>query len=110
MDAALCYRLHADGIDLLVRLTPNARREGFCGAVEGAEGAVHLAAHVRAVPEKGKANDALAALAARALDVPRTAVSVISGATARLKTLRVIGDPNRLAAAVEALAAPSFKT
>ncbi|MER2537164.1 MAG: DUF167 family protein [Rhizobiaceae bacterium] len=100
-----CLRLRADGIDLFVRLTPNARREGFSGLVDGAEGAVHLAAHVRAVPEKGKANDALIALVAGALGTPRTAVSLVSGATARLKTLRVAGDPNRLAGAVAALAA-----
>lgn len=99
-----CLRLRPDGIDLFVRLTPNARRAGFFGLAEGAENAVHLAAHVRAVPEKGRANEALITLAAGALNVPRSSVSLVSGATARLKTLRVAGDPERLARAVELLA------
>jgi uncharacterized protein YggU (UPF0235/DUF167 family) len=102
--SARCYRLRPDGIDLFVRLTPNARREGFSGLVAGAGDAVRLAAHVRAVPEKGRANEALIALAAEALDVPRSSMSLVAGATARLKTLRIAGEPERLAGAVEALA------
>jgi uncharacterized protein YggU (UPF0235/DUF167 family) len=56
---------------------------------------------VRAVPEKGKANAALEALLAEALDVPKSAVSVIAGGTSRLKSVRVAGNPDFLAAAIE---------
>ena len=60
-----------------------------------------LRVRVNAVPDKGKANAAVAALLAKALGVPKSAVSVVSGETARMKTLAVVGDG---AALVEALA------
>jgi uncharacterized protein len=63
-----------------------------------------LRVRVSAVPDKGKANAAVAALLARALGVPKSAVSVVSGETARLKTIAVTGDGAALAQAVDALA------
>lgn len=101
--------MRPDGIDLSVRVRPNARREGFSGIVEGPDHAVHLAVHVRAVPEKGKANDALIALVAKVLDMPCSAVTLGAGASSRLKTVRIAGDPSRLAEIVEALAAQTVQ-
>ncbi|WP_287179828.1 DUF167 family protein, partial [Mesorhizobium sp.] len=49
------------------------------------------------------ANQALERLVAKALGVPRSAVSVVVGGTARLKTLRISGDPAALARGIEAL-------
>jgi uncharacterized protein len=62
-----------------------------------------LRVRVSAVPDKGKANAAVVALLARAFDVPKSAVSLVSGETARQKTLAIAGDAGRLAAAIEAL-------
>jgi len=98
------YRPRADGIDLFVRLTPKSSRDALEGAETTADGAAHLKARVRAVPEKGAANTALERLVARALDVPAGSVSVVAGGTARLKTLRIAGDPAELARAIEGLA------
>ena len=51
-----------------------------------------------APPDRGKANAELIELLARMLDVPRSAVSVIRGASARHKTVQIsFGDPNTLA-------------
>jgi len=47
---------------------------------------------VRAVPEDGKANDALIRLVAQALDLPRSTLRLQSGATARTKVLAISGD------------------
>ena len=44
-------------------------------------------------------------LLAKALEVPGSAVDVIHGATARLKTLRIAGDPARLSERIEKLLA-----
>jgi uncharacterized protein len=55
------------------------------------------------VPDKGKANAAVITLIAKALGVPKSAVTLISGETARLKTLSIAGDAEALAAAVDAL-------
>ncbi len=48
-----------------------------------------LAVRVAAPPVDGAANEALIRLLAAALDVPRSAVSIESGATARVKRVRI---------------------
>jgi uncharacterized protein len=83
-----------------VRLTPRAG----CDAIEGekllADGRPVLAARVRALPEDGAANDALIRLIARSCGVPCASVRLVAGATSRLKSLRIDGDPVSLAAAL----------
>ena len=97
------FRQRSDGIDLFVRLTPKSAIDALEGLGTTADGGTHLKARVRAVPEKGAANAALEKLLARALGVPASSVSVVAGATSRLKTIRVTGDPATLAEAVEGL-------
>ena len=67
-----------------------------------ADGREHVAARVRAIPDKGKANAALEKLVAAWLGVPRTRVMISAGSTQRLKTLRIEGDAAELAAHIEA--------
>lgn len=88
-----------DGNDLLlsVRLTPGAAREGISGRWTDAQGAQWLGARVRAVAEKGRANAALIALLAKGLDWPRSAISLESGDSNRLKRLRIKGGADALA-------------
>ncbi|MDX8478282.1 DUF167 family protein [Mesorhizobium sp. VK24D] len=97
------FRPRSDGIDLFVRLTPKAALDRIDGVETAADGRSHLKARVRAVPENGAANTALERMIAKALRVPSSAVSVIAGGTARLKTLRIRGDAVELAKSVEAL-------
>lgn len=97
------FRLRADGIDLFVRLTPKAASDALDGVETAADGRCHLKARVRAVPEKGAANSALEKLVAKALGVPGSSVAVVAGGTARLKTLRISGDPVELARRVSGL-------
>ena len=66
-----------------------------------ADGSVHLAAKVRAVPDKGAANVALERLVGDSLGLPKSAVRVVSGTTSRLKTVRLSGDPALLVPVVE---------
>ena len=87
------YRLAHDHLLLVVRLTPNGGRDALDGVETTADGQTHLKARVTAVPEKGKANKALIALLSKALKVPKTSISLISGDTARQKILRIEGDP-----------------
>jgi uncharacterized protein YggU (UPF0235/DUF167 family) len=101
---AAAFRRRGDGLDLFVRLTPKSAIDALEGVDTPAEGAVHFKARVRAAPEKGAANAALEKLLARALGVPGSTVSVVAGGTARLKTVRVAGDPERLAEKAERLA------
>ena len=67
------------------------------------DGTAVLRLRVSAVPDKGKANAAVVALLAKALDVPKSSVSVTSGETARLKTLAIMGDGVALAALLDRL-------
>lgn len=106
MASALCYRIRPDGIDLFVRLTPKASSDAIDGQREAADGSLHLAARVRAVPEKGAANAALERLLSERLDLPRRSVSVVAGGTSRLKTVRLTGDAADLVKAVEIVAQP----
>ena len=88
-----------EGGDLLlhIRLTPGASREDLGGEWTDEKGTHWLGARVRAVPEKGKANVALIALLAKKLDWPRSAISLESGDTNRLKRLRIKGGGEALA-------------
>lgn len=95
------------GVRLAVRLHPRARREGFKGITQEADGQVSLQVAVKAPPVDGKANEALIALVARALGVTKTAVHLDSGAGARRKLLFVAGDAATLHARLAAaLAGP----
>jgi uncharacterized protein len=97
------FRLRENGAELFVRLTPKAALDRLEGFEATADGRSHLKARVRAVPENGAANQALRRLIARALGVPTSTVSVVAGGTARLKTLRILGEPAALARRVEVL-------
>ena len=79
----------------MVRLTPRASRDGIDGLKSGHDGP-YIQARVRAVPEDGRANTALAELVADEIGVAKSTVSVASGHTARLKTLHIAGDASEL--------------
>jgi len=100
--ASRCYRVEPAGIVLAIRLTPRAARDAVDGIGTLSDGRAVALARVRAVPDKGAANRALTDLLARTLRVPKSAVTVIAGATARLKQVRVAGEPGVLGAAIEA--------
>jgi uncharacterized protein len=88
-----------DGNDLLVsiRLTPGAARDEWGGCWTDEKGEDWSRARVRAAPEKGRANTALIVLLAKALDWPRSAISLESGDSNRLKRLRIKGGGEALA-------------
>lgn len=76
---------------LTVRLTPRAASEGVEGWDTDDKGRPVLKVRVRAAPIDGKANAALIALMAKALDVPRSRIKLVGGDTARTKTLEIEG-------------------
>lgn len=97
------WRRVAGGVRLAVHLTPRASRESLGGVREAAPGRPCLAARVTAPPAGGAANAALVALVAKVLGVPKSAVTVAAGATSRLKTLEIAGDPAGIEAALARL-------
>jgi uncharacterized protein len=85
-----------DHARLAVRLTPNGGRDAIDGFETAADGEEHLKVRVRAVPEKGKANQALIALMAKAFGVAKSRISLLSGDTQRKKILRIDADPEEI--------------
>jgi uncharacterized protein (TIGR00251 family) len=83
-------------LKIAVRLTPKAGSDRIDGLAELADSRPVLAARVSSAPEDGKANTALEKLIAKALGVPRSSVSVTSGHKARLKQVRIAGNPATL--------------
>jgi uncharacterized protein len=88
-----------------VRLTPKGGRDAIEGVTQLADGQSVLKVRVRAAPTEGEANAALVAVLARAVGVPPRRLSLVSGATTRIKRVAIDGDPAALAAAL-ARAAP----
>jgi uncharacterized protein YggU (UPF0235/DUF167 family) len=72
---------------LRVRVHPGARQEGLVGRM--GDGTLKLA--VRAAPEGGKANRAVEALLADALEIGAKQVKVVRGGSARTKTVAIEG-------------------
>jgi uncharacterized protein (TIGR00251 family) len=71
---------------LTVRVTPRSGRDEIVGWQDD-----ELRVRLRAPPVEGQANEALRRLLASALDVPQSAIELLTGATARTKRLRVSG-------------------
>lgn len=76
-----------------MKAQPRARRPAV-GGLSPDRAALRVA--VTEAPEDGRANRAVCAAIAAALDVPASAVTLAQGAASRLKTLRIAGDPARL--------------
>ncbi len=86
------WRRDKDGALLLsLRVTPNAGIDRIDGVERRDDGSEVLRVRVRAVPDKGRANAAVIAMLSRTLDMPRSAIALVSGETARLKTVRIAG-------------------
>ena len=86
-------RVSVDELIIEVNARPGASRCGVIG-VSGER----LAIGVNARPEKGKANDELIEYLARELRVPRSALLIVRGETARRKTIRIVThEPARVA-------------
>jgi len=80
------------GIRVAVRLTPRASRDAVHGLAREADGSGALRVSVTAPPEDGKANAALIKLLAKSWRIPKSSISIASGATSQRKTVLVAGE------------------
>ncbi|RMF68418.1 MAG: DUF167 domain-containing protein [Alphaproteobacteria bacterium] len=97
------WRRIDDGLELAVKVVPKAGRDAIAGVRADAAGSRRLLIRVSAAPEKGKANAAVIALLARALRLPKSAIAVIAGETAREKRLRIASADEKVIARLAAL-------
>lgn len=86
---AAAIRERVDGKGLIeVRVTPNASADEVILPLGGS---THLLAiRTSAPPERGKANEAVLRLLAKALDLPASSLAIVGGATSRTKLVRVV--------------------
>ncbi|HIF10654.1 MAG TPA: DUF167 domain-containing protein [Sneathiellales bacterium] len=85
----LPFTIRGDRVRVLVRVTPKASRIEVSGTELGADGRTYLKVRVTTASENGKANRAVIKLLAKLWGAE---VTLISGATARLKALVISGD------------------
>jgi uncharacterized protein len=97
------FQADADGVTLTVKVQPGARRDAIGGCANLSDG-IALKISVTAAPEDGRANTAVIATLAAALDLAKRDVVLVAGATARVKRLRITGDAKRIAGRLDALA------
>jgi hypothetical protein len=74
------------GVSLCLRITPRAGRDEIAGRSGDA-----IRIRLKAPPIEGKANQALVALLSRQLGVARSAITIVSGESARNKVVHVVG-------------------
>ena len=75
------------GVRLTLQIQPNAKKSGVAGYFGDL-----LKIRLHAQPIDGKANEALISYLADALEVPKRAVSITHGHTAKRKTVEIRGD------------------
>ena len=92
------WRATLDGVVVACRLTPKGGRDAIDGAATLSDGTRVLLVRVRAVPEAGKANDALLRLIAAKAGAAVSQARLIAGAKSRLKQVAIAGDPAALMA------------
>jgi uncharacterized protein YggU (UPF0235/DUF167 family) len=90
------FGMNDSGARLTIRLTPKVGHAGIRGIATAADGSAYVKPGVTAPAEGGKANRALIELLARELRLPASAMHIVSGATARQKSVQIAGDPAQL--------------
>jgi uncharacterized protein (TIGR00251 family) len=82
------YHLHNGqrGAALAVRVTPRSRKNEIVEILDNGTVKIRLTAP----PVEGKANDALIAFLAEVIDVPRSQIDIIAGATGREKLVSIL--------------------
>ena len=86
------FRSNDNGVLVTVRLRPGASANRIDGVETMADGQRRLAVRVTAVPQKGKANQAMIKLLAKTWRLPRGDLEVVSGAKDRNKVVLLRGD------------------
>jgi hypothetical protein len=82
----IALETHERGTILPVRARAGASHNAIAGVHDGL-----LRVTVTTAPEKGKANQAIVAVLAKALGVPKSSLELVSGATSPRKRFLVVG-------------------
>ena len=91
----------SEALRLALWVSPRSARPGIGRWRQVTDGRRALEVRVAAAPADGAANDQVIRLLAKALEVPRSSVAIVSGAASRHKMVEIIGATS---AAIERLA------
>jgi uncharacterized protein (TIGR00251 family) len=75
----------AGGVRLALQITPNAKKTEVVGVLDDA-----LKLKLQAQPIEGKANEALIKYLAKALAVPRSAITITHGQASKKKLIEIV--------------------
>lgn len=92
------------GIVARLRVSPGAGQNTIEGIYTARDGSMSLKVRVRAQPEKGQVNKAGIAVLAEALGLAKSHIHITGGLGARNKAVRIGGNCNELAGALDAFA------
>ena len=95
------------GTVLHVRVTPKSGRDEISGLVATATGQVALALKVTAIPDKGKANQAVIEVLAKSLHISKSSFRLASGETSRDKVVEVVANLDMIDAFLRTLSVPT---
>jgi uncharacterized protein (TIGR00251 family) len=99
----ISVRPHPQGTILPVRANPGARKNTV---VDEHAGALRVA--VTAAPEQGKANEAIVAVLAEALNWKKSRIMLLTGETSRTKTFLIAGlTTDQVLARIDAALTPT---
>jgi uncharacterized protein YggU (UPF0235/DUF167 family) len=93
------------GLTFSVQLKPGSPHDKITLAERDEEGLLKLEVAVTPRPINGAANSALISLFAKELRLPKSAIKIVSGESARFKRLYIKGDAGALATAIMASSA-----
>lgn len=86
MNALPVIQARGNGVRIDLRVTPRASKNAIDGVRDG-----RLVIKVTAPPVDAAANEAVIALIAGQLDVPKRQIAIVIGATGRSKTIEIAG-------------------
>lgn len=89
------FRDNCEGIEFLIKVSTKASKNAI-GKWEAIENGQALKIFVTAVPEKGKANQAILNLLSEHLGISKSELQILKGLTSPLKTIGIIGNPKEL--------------
>ncbi len=85
-----------EGVIFSVKVIPKAAKNKIGKIVADSEGKLSLKIYVTAVPERGKANDAVIKLVSDYLKIKKSQIVIKHGHTDPYKILQIAGDPDEL--------------
>lgn len=94
------------GVVLHISLTSKSSKDIVGDIVDSPSGCV-LKVKVRAIPDKGAANQAVVKVLAKWLDLPKSSLELVSGGRSRLKSVKISGNIDDITKVLEMAVKPN---